>query len=610
MNEELKPYFQNELAFLRKAGEQFARENPKIAERLILSPENCGDPHVERMIEAFCFVTAQVRRKLDDEFPEVTDALLSVLHPNLLAPIPSFGIVRVALSRAQATMKDGFTIPRGAALETDPLPLPNDFTCRYRTCYPLTVWPIDVTEASLRPAMSESDARHKAASILKVRLTTYSPELPFSQMSLDSFRFYLKGSERESQLLYELLFTQTRAITCRRSGEVEDVAVLVPSQIRPVGFAASESLLPSAPRSFSGYRLLQEYFAFSRKFLFVDVVGLAPTLAKCGSGIELEFHLDQTSPLLEKVVSAETFCTGCTPIVNLFKKKCEPMHLSEARSEYAVVPDSRSPIAHEIYTVDRVTATAPDGRSVEYAPLYSVSHDMNAGAESLYWQTCQREWSPNETGAMPGGETIIRFCDLARNAREAPAWIADIEATCLNRSLPDQLPAGIGRPAFRLSDGGPVSVTSLIQPTPTIRPRVAKDAGWRLISQLSLSYGSLLDPDGSPGPLREVLSLYDSIGSVETRARIAGILAARATTKTARVPGAAGAGWVRGVGLELEIDEEQVPNNGGYLLAAVLERFLSMYVSMNSFVELSVTSRKRKGVAWRWPARSADKTLL
>jgi len=109
---------------LRQLGAQFAEKYPKIASRLILEPDKCEDPHVERMLEAFAFLAARVHLKIDDEFPELTDALLGVLYPHFLSPIPSMAIVQFELDPAQAALPNGFSIERnldslGAELELE-----------------------------------------------------------------------------------------------------------------------------------------------------------------------------------------------------------------------------------------------------------------------------------------------------------------------------------------------------------------------------------------------------------------------------------------------------------------------------------------------------------
>ena len=92
MRDDLLLYYERELTFLRQMGVEFAAKYPKVASRLVLEPDKCEDPHVERMLEAFAFLTARVHLKIDDEFPEITEALLSILHPHYLRPIPSMSV--------------------------------------------------------------------------------------------------------------------------------------------------------------------------------------------------------------------------------------------------------------------------------------------------------------------------------------------------------------------------------------------------------------------------------------------------------------------------------------------------------------------------------------
>jgi len=83
MSDELLPYYNRELAFVRRLGVEFAAEHPKVAGRLGLPADPAQDPHVERLIEAFALLNARTRLKLEDDFPEITDALLDVLYPPL-----------------------------------------------------------------------------------------------------------------------------------------------------------------------------------------------------------------------------------------------------------------------------------------------------------------------------------------------------------------------------------------------------------------------------------------------------------------------------------------------------------------------------------------------
>ena len=85
MSVRLEHEYENELAAIRHMAKDFAREHPAVASRLILSEETglSQDPHVERLIEAFAFLTARLQVKLKDEFPELVDSLLGMLYPAL-----------------------------------------------------------------------------------------------------------------------------------------------------------------------------------------------------------------------------------------------------------------------------------------------------------------------------------------------------------------------------------------------------------------------------------------------------------------------------------------------------------------------------------------------
>src|SRR5205807_4637688 len=139
MADTLFPYYERELLFIRQFAQDFAKQYPAAANRLYLDATRSTDPHVERMIEAFALIAGRIHHKLDDEFPELTDALLSVLYPHYLAPVPSMGIVQLDLDAERATLSDGFHLERNSILSTPPF---EGGACKYRTGYPVTLWPI------------------------------------------------------------------------------------------------------------------------------------------------------------------------------------------------------------------------------------------------------------------------------------------------------------------------------------------------------------------------------------------------------------------------------------------------------------------------------------
>ena len=184
-----------------------------------------------------------------------------------------------------------------------------------------------------------------------------------------------------------------------------------------------------------------------------------------------------------------------------------------------------------------------------------------------------------------------------------------VRTTCTNRDLPSRLPFGNEAGDFELEGAAPVKrIVALLKPTATLRPPLGKDALWRLISQLSLNYLSLVE-EGREA-LQEILRLYNFTGSTYSEKQIDGIARLDSRRHFARVVSENGMTFARGTRVEMEFDEEQFVGGGVYLFAAVLERFLGLYVSMNSFSQLVARTRQRKEVLKQWPPRAGRKILL
>lgn len=609
MSDELLPYYNRELSYIRKLGAEFAQTYPKIAGRLRLNADTSDDPHVARMIEAFAYLTARIRRKLDDDFPEISDALLGVVYPHYLAPIPSMAIVQLHLDPEQAELTTGYRVPRGSIIETEPI---DGEPCRFQTCYPVALWPIAVADARLEStplSAKKSIYTSQAAAVLRLRLRCTSAQVKFSMMPLAQLRLYVSGQPQHVNAVYELLCNHTIGVALAGQ-ELRETVALPADCITAPGFGPDEGMLPYSARSFLGYRLLTEYFAFPRKFSFVDVAGLTDVaLQRFGNDLEIVFYLDKTAPDLEHYVAAETFRLGCTPIVNLYKQRAEPIHLSHAESEYRVAPDARRPKHHEVYAVDRVVAVSPNNEQVEYQPFYSFKHAIRRGEQKTFWYAARRPAEYADGKVDRGTEVFLTLVDLDFKAAAPADWTLHVETTCCSRDLPGQLPFGGGQPAMRLVAGGPVSkVACLSAPTPTHRPSLRHGAVWRLISHLSLNHLSIVgDPDGAEA-LREILRLYDFTDTDETRAVIEGIQRIHYSRVVAPLPGGPASVFCRGIEVSIHFDEQRYAGGGLFLFASILEKFLGLYVTINSFSRM-VASTVQSGEFRRWPPRAGERVL-
>jgi type VI secretion system protein ImpG len=612
MTDDLLVYYNHELSYIRKLGKEFSRAHPDVAPLLRLDAESGQDPYVERLLEGVAYLTARVRKKLDDDFPEIAEAMLNVLYPHFTAPLPSMAIAQFQLDPSQTGMIGGSEIPRGSRLETEEVEAE---PCWFRTCFDLRLFPLRIAGAELVPLGRRPNIPlvADAQTVVRLRLTTYGADGPVSKLELDGLRFFISGEPIHANAMYEALFTDLVGVALA-DGPDDPRPVLLPLDcVRPVGFDSTEAILPFGARSFPGYRLLTEYFALPEKFRFIDVTGLTPARrARFGTRAELLFFLKHRHEPLQPNVSGDMFRLGCTPIVNLFEQKIDGFRLSHMRSRYHVVPDVRRVHAREIYSVDRVSATTADGQSIDLHPVYSSSHPNAPSEQQAFWFATRRSAGYVDGRFEPGTEIDLAFVDPGFSPAGSADWTIYIVATCLNRDLPSRLPFGADRPRIaRIDKGALATVRCLTPPTPTRRSPQGRGTLWRLISHLCLNHLSLVEGDKAAESLREMLTLYDRVRSAATSAKVQGIKRARSQRVTRRLRIGSASGVCRGVEVSVDFDEAQFADNGVFLFASVLERFLPLYCSINSFVQFAACSPRREdGVIYRWPPRTAEKHLL
>ena len=545
MSDTLLPYYNRELDALRRLAAEFADVHPKIAGRLRLSRDTVDDPHVARLLEGVAFLAARVHHRIDDEFPELTDALLAVLYPHYLAPVPSIAIAGFA---ADPGLAGAASLPAGLEIDSEPV---RGEACRFRTAFPLTLWPVEIEAVRLTglplPAPANPVAAH-AVSCLRISLRCSEPDKNFSQLGVDRLRFFLRGAGATA--LMELFMAHAISVAFADGPDDPQPVILPPSVLHHVGFDPEEALLPFPARSFSGFRLLTEYFAAPEKFLFVDVTRLdAKTLLGAGNRMDIFVYLDRALPDLERSLDAGSMALGCAPMVNLFPQRCEPIPLDHTVTEYRIVPDARRPHAREIWAVDRVTETRPDGGVRPWQPF----HRLTQGASSVEAEEPAGFYGVTRRAAAKRGagtEVFLAPHDPDFDPARAADAVLSVNALCLNRDLPASLPFGGGHPTLTLSEGEAAvkTVTCLTAPSATTRKPMREKGFWRLISHLSLGHLSVVGGEAAAEALREVLRLYDGRDSAESRAAIRALLEVTSAPGTARVagsrPGAFCAGWM------------------------------------------------------------------
>ena len=615
MREELLEYYERELTYLRQMGGEFARKYPKVAGRLMLDADRCDDPHVSRLLEGFAFLAARVHRRIDDDFPEICESLTRIIHPGYLRPMPSMTIVECQPDPAQGKKTAGMRIPKGAPLVSKATV--EGLSCRFLTAYDVDLWPFSVASAEWRqpermqrPPRATVGVQAVAAARLRLRCQR---DVVFSGLPVSRLRFHLAGDASVVYSLYELFAEKCIEIQLRDPKDEKKLISLEPGQIRMVGFDREESLLPFVRRSMDGHRLLQEYFVFPEKFLFFDLEGLEP-LAQAGFGEEAEivflfssFERTERQQVLELGVNERTFRLSCTPAINLFPQSAEPILLSQTRHEYTIVPDSRHSRVMEIFSIEEVVATNPRLRqSVVLEPMHAYRHQTRNRDDLAFWVASRHQ---NEFGEREPSVMTISVVDLTGNFTEPEADVLMVKALCTNFDLPSRFQFGSESGDFDLPGyAAAKTVTALRRPTPSIAPSGGKEHFWRLISMLSLNYLSL-NEEGRTA-MQEILRLHNVSDSTASENQVGSILTMKSSPGFALVDSAYGLIPARGTQVEMEFDEQQFAGSGLYVFAAVLDRFLAGYASMNSFSQLTARSTLRKEAMGKWPPRAGTQALM
>lgn len=612
--EDLLRHYQGELSYLRKMGAGFAETYPKVAGRLDLAGGEGVDPHVERLLEGFAFLTARLQQNLNAEFAHIPQALLGVLYPQFAAPIPSTAIAQFDVDAKRGKQTGGYRIARGTQLFTES---PSGSICRFQTCAPLTLWPVTLRDAALESpnAYDFLDGRADVASVLRLSIDAMDTDL--SALGLDRLRFFLGGERARALSLYDYLVVNMLDVVALPDGDRARRKVLGKDALAQVGFEDDEAVLETPSNGRRAYGLLQEFFACPDKFLFLELQELEKAqgrqsldiliLLSAAPGVAPEAGSGAGSgkPL---TVEKSDFLLGCVPVVNLFQKSSEPIRIDHKTHEYRITPDLRRERSTEIHSILSVTASnIPEEDAYRVEPFFSFNHAAGqSGREaSAFWMARRRA---TERPGQLGSDMMLSFLDLGFEPSQPAATTVFAHMMCTNRGLAEQLMTGA---RLHIEEGAPVGQISLMtKPTPQRGAPIGGETLWQLVSQLSLNHLSLSEGEQSLIALQEMLRVHAGSQDPATEKQIRGLSRLTTTTGARRVGGDAWRGFVRGTEITLEVNERAFDGGSAILMASILDRFFALYADINTYTRLEITSSQRQGVWKAWPPRVGDQRPL
>lgn len=590
-------YYQSELTALRQLGRRFAERSPALAPFL---GEAGRDPDVERLLEGMAFLTGRLRQKLDDELPELSHSLMHLLWPNYMRPLPAFSMLQFDPLKAAgpAFLVDRDTPVEGIASQGE--------RCRFQTCYPTQVLPLALC------AMSYS--AQGEGGLLSLRLGM-SCDGHLGEVALESLRLHLAGERYISQMLYlglvnnlegfQLVVLDANNMPLSDGSGRPLVFELPAANVRAVGFAEEEALIPYPLNTFRGYRLIQEYFAFQDKFLFVDVMGLEvlktlpDTTLEQVRGFELRFNIHKCSfPLAGPTL--DNLKLFCTPIVNLFKHDALPIRLDGRQDEYWVIPAEYEPGNCAVFSIDKVTGWQPGGQGYQdYVPFESFEHDSSFDATGT-----RPSYSVRQHASLrhEGLDTCLSLGGHQPQAQET----LSVELTCTNQNLPRQLKLGDINQACEQTPAF-LTFRDITPATSSYTPPQDQGFLWRVISNMSLNYLSLANVEA----LKVILQTYDFASFHDRQAQKVSerLLGGLQSIHHEHVDRLHRGLPLRGLRTELCIDSHGYIGEGDvFVFGSVLNEFFALYASLNSFHELRINSTH--GEVYQWPPRMGQQPLL
>jgi type VI secretion system protein ImpG len=614
-------YYKEEYNSLHQALIRFSETHQKIGTRLKIGPHAIEDAELDKLVSAAALMNAKLRYKLEDDFPELSHTLITELQPHFANPLPSMSIVQFEGDPSKVVQQ---VLPIGTEITTDPS---QGTLCTFRTCYPVKLWPVSVTNANMSSGVMEGPvlpASFSPKSCLQLTISC-SESMTFEELQPNTLRFFINAPLSQALMLYEWLMRHQCRLMLASSLDDPSPIFLEKSHFNSLGFERNEGLFPYAAHTEIAHRLNMEFFTLPEKFLFFEIRNLAKIFQqqKTQQTFYLMFYFDTANAELERYLDADWLLLGCTPVVNLFETTLSPDQRSpsidtddkaktstERHAHYLLSPNAgRRPGEREIYSVQRVTA-----QSNEMDFLYLPRH----GTKSLFSPTpvvgsFDAIRTPSWLGehyTAAGTDVFLRIAESeGKSIHEPHDSQLSVDVLCSNGQIPHQLFSHEHPPKFSLAiPKKEISTIRCLTPfTPSLWPLEKQDAAWGRLSHLKLNALSINGGEAGANALREILTLYDfNRYAGNTRPVLDGLLSVSSVLSTDFKPNTPTL-WT-GSEITLDVDTDIFPSSHLFLFGRVLEQFFSLYGSRIYFTRLIINTSL--GKRYEWLPRAGIKPLL
>lgn len=597
----LLSYYQKELFFLKKQGIEFAKKYPKIARRLGYNQGVSEDPHIQRLTESFAFLSSRIHQRLDEDLPELMEALLRNLAPQFLCHYPSSCIVSFEPDRKSSGITSIYKVPSGTSIYTKHK---SKTICQFRTVYPLTIVPATVNEAKIY--------YDNLSSLWKVELNL--DVFDGANFSLDFIRFYLNGPSTVTGIIYTLLCNEIDNIVLQKN---KDVLYGIRTNVSGAGFYDGEVTLPRTGNVSYIHNLTLDYFSFPERFNFIDIKFDSGIELCSGSSLRLVITLKSSAEKyeldkIERNISEGLFRVNCSPVVNLFEKKTEPLRLSDGQDEYQVNSDLYSRNEILIWDISKVTLHRYENNLIRQYPLknlFGLEHSVIQQSCNMFWHSsCYRMSSERRNFEE---NLYIRLSDDSGvQSRIMTGDVLSIDVICTNGDIPSSINNGDPDGDFDCDiDIAHLRITALNRPSRMLPAMTLKGMNWRIISQLSLNFVLLGGTDGAM-KLREILSIYNYNNNHSISIFIEWIKELQITPVSSRLPGIYPPVTARGIDITVILSKDADMHPECFMFCSFLDHFLGLHAPVNSFTRMITVIDHEDHTRRVWPIRAGKLSWL
>ncbi len=573
----LKDYYKQEMHLLKDIAADFSRENPSLSRTMFGSQ---ADPDAARILEGVAFLTANIRQELDSQFPKLLHSLAQQVCPQYIRPLPAATIMAF---EPRASLTQALPIPAGTYIDSTES---ENGVCRFKTTDQVELLPLKLD----RVVEQEESADDEYSFTLHFELINQT----LDQLEFNKLRIHLAGEYSDASDLYFMLCHQLASASIASEGEVS----LQAGNVKGTGFNPKQSLFPQPKGMMPAYDLLQQYFLFPQKYMFVDVDLSSWKTRGSGNTFAITFNCAKPNFRLPKL-STEHFVLYATPAVNLFEQESQSVLISAKTDEYQLLPTGMSGGSEQqIYSIDNVESIARGMSEPRAYQSFGGFYDPNS--EKTIYEVSYRP------GSKPSAPELFLKLAFPQGQAVAEKEILQAKLTCSNGDQAENL--AVGEICVATSNTPELATFRNIT-APTSARRIPLDGKmlWQLVSHLSLNYLSITDAD----TLKAILRQYVAPDEKDKTGRLINDKKIEAITNVTVQAGESlfGNAFIRGQNIRIQLKSENFTSKGDkYLFGSVMEQFLVGTAAINVYSELTLEDFF-SGECLEWPAKIGNRPL-